>query len=70
MQTKEIKMTSIQVTFTDAQEDVVGTMDFKEGMATMIGLDVVEDICQRLRVTVNNMGEPLNFRIEYISEDL
>ena len=62
-------MTNIQVTFTDAQEDVVGTIDFKEGMAMIIGVDVVEDICQRLRVNVNNFGEPLHFRIEYISED-
>jgi len=63
-------MTNIQVTFTDAQESVVGTFDFKEGMATMIGVDVVEDICQRLRVNINNYGEPLHFRIEYTSEDV
>ena len=63
-------MTSIKVTFTDAQEDVVGTVGFRDGMATIIGLDVVEDICQRLRGTVNNFGEPLHFRIEYTSEDV
>ena len=63
-------MTNIQVTFTNDEHDVVGTMVFQEHLALFVDVDVVENICQQLRAKVNLFGDPLHFRIEYISEDL
>jgi hypothetical protein len=69
MQTKEIKMTSIQVTFTNAVDEVIGTIDFQKHMTLFVSVGLVEEMCEQFREQFNHFGDSLNFRIEYISED-
>jgi predicted amino acid-binding ACT domain protein len=69
MQTKEIKMTNIQVTFT--QDGItMGTIQLNAGMATLIDITDINVVCQTFRTNFNAMGEPLDFKIEYTSEDV
>ncbi len=61
-------MTNIQVTFT--QEGItMGTIQLNAGMATLIDVCEIDDLCQKFRNAFNCMGEPLDFKIEYTSED-
>ena len=62
-------MTNIQVTFTNAVDEVIGTIDFQQHMTLFVGIDIVEDMCEQMRAKFNSFGDSLNFRIEYISED-
>ena len=62
-------MTSIQVTFT--QDGVtMGTIQLSAGMATLIDITDINTVCQTFRTNFNLMGEPLDFKIEYTSEDI
>lgn len=63
-------MKNIQVTFTNDEQDVLGTIDFKEHIAIFVDISFVEDLCQQLREKVNIFGDPLHFRIECMSEDI
>ena len=62
-------MTNIQVTFT--QDGItMGTIQLSAGMATLIDITDINVVCQTFRTHFNVMGEPLDFKIEYTSEDI
>ncbi len=62
-------MTNIQVTFT--QDGItMGTIQLNAGMATLIDITDINVVCQTFRNAFNCMGEPLDFKIEYTSEDV
>ena len=61
-------MTNIQVTFT--QDGVtIGSMQLNDGMATLIDISDIDEVCNKFRSAFTAMGEPLDFKIEYTSED-
>ena len=62
-------MTNIQVTFT--QDGItMGTIQLSAEMALLIDITDINAVCQTLRTNFNAMGEPLDFKIEYTSEDV
>ena len=63
-------MSSIKVTFSSGDDVPIGTIEMNEDMACMFRIETINDICHRLRVAFNEMGEPLDFRIEYLDKDV
>lgn len=61
---------NIQVTFTSGDDEPVGTIDMSDYMATLINVNDVMVMCYKMREAFNDMGEPLSFRIEIMSEDI
>ena len=61
---------NIQVTFTSGDDEPVGTIDMSDYMATLINVNDVMIMCYKMREAFNDMGEPLSFRIEIMSEDI
>ena len=58
-----------KVTFTTRDDVPVGTMDLSE-MATILELETINAVCQLFRRKFNEMGEPLDYSIEYVSRDV
>ena len=63
-------MSSIKVTFSSRDAQTIGTIEMNEDMACMFSIDTINDICHRFRVAFNEMGDPLDFRIEYLDKDV
>jgi len=63
-------MTAIKVTFSCRDDVPIGTIEMNENMACMFSIDAINDICHRFRETFNEMGDPLDFRIEYLDKDI
>ena len=61
---------NIQVTFTSGDDEPVGTIDMSDYMATLINVNDVMVMCYKMREAFNDMGEPLSFKIEIMSEDI
>ena len=61
---------NIQVTFTSGDDEPVGTLDMSDYMATLINVNDVMIMCYKMREAFNDMGEPLSFKIEIMSEDI
>lgn len=60
----------IKVTFSSVGGSPIGTINFGENMAPLVDMDAVMNFCQQFRKDFNEMGEPLNYAIEYKSEDV
>ena len=61
---------NIQVTFTSGDDEPLGLITLGEYMAGLINTDEVMALCHKFRETFNDMGEPLSFRVEIVSEDI
>jgi len=62
-------MNAIKVTFTSRDDVPIGTIELGEDMACLFSINDIDKVCQQFRLIVNGMGEPLDFRIEYIDKD-
>ena len=63
-------MTAVKVIFTCRDDVPIGTIEMDENMACMFSLGEINNICHRFRSVVNEMGDPLDFRIEYLDKDI
>ena len=63
-------MSSIKVTFSCRDDVPIGTIEMNEDIACMFSIGTINDICHRFRVAFNEMGDPLDFRIEYLDKDV
>jgi len=55
----------VQVKFINTDDEVIGFIELKEEMATLIDIGDINEICVKFREVFHTMGEPLNFKIEY-----
>jgi len=62
-------MSSIKVTFSSRDAQTIGTIDLTEEMSCMLSIDHIDRLCQQLRSAINELGEPLDYRIEYTVKD-
>ena len=63
-------MSSIKVTFTCRDDVPIGTIEMNCSMSALFSIETINDICHRFRVAFNEMGDPLDFRIEYLDKDV
>ena len=62
-------MNTVKVTFSSRDDEPIGTIDLTEEMSCMLSIDHIDRLCQQLRSAVNELGEPLDYRIEYTVKD-
>jgi len=62
-------MNTVKVTFSSRDDEPIGTIDLTEEMSCMLSIDHIDRLCQQLRSTINELGEPLDYRIEYTVKD-
>ena len=62
-------MNTVKVTFSSRDDEPIGTIDLTEEMSCMLSIDHIDRLCQQLRSAINELGEPLDYRIEYTDED-
>jgi len=62
-------MNTVKVTFSSRDAQTIGTIDLTEEMSCMLSIDHIDRVCQQLRSAINELGEPLNYRIEYTVKD-
>jgi len=62
-------MNTVKVTFSSRDDEPIGTMDLTEEMSCMLSIDHIDRLCQQLRSAINELGEPLDYRIEYTVKD-
>ena len=62
-------MNTVKVTFSSRDDEPIGTIDLTEEMSCMLSIDHIDRLCQQLRSAFNELGEPLDYRIEYTVKD-
>lgn len=62
-------MNTVKVTFSSRDDEPIGTIDLTEEMSCMLSIDHIDRVCQQLRSAINELGEPLDYRIEYTVKD-
>ena len=62
-------MNTVKVTFSSRDDEPMGTIDLTEEMSCMLSIDHIDRLCQQLRAAINELGEPLDYRIEYTVKD-
>lgn len=62
-------MNTVKVTFSSRDDETIGTIDLTEEMSCMLSIDHIDRVCQQLRSAINELGEPLDYRIEYTVKD-
>lgn len=62
-------MNTVKVTFSSRDDEPIGTIDLTEEMSCMLSIDHIDRLCQQLRSAINELGEPLDYRIEYTVKD-
>ena len=62
-------MNTVKVTFSSRDDEPIGTIDLTEEMSCMLSIDHIDRVCQQLRTAINQLGEPLDYRIEYTVKD-
>jgi len=62
-------MNTVKVTFSSRDAQTIGTIDLTEEMSCMLSIDHIDRLCQQLRSAINELGEPLDYRIEYTVKD-
>jgi len=65
----ERSMNTVKVTFSSRDDEPIGTIDLTEEMSCMLSIDHIDRLCQQLRSAINELGEPLDYRIEYTVKD-
>jgi hypothetical protein len=62
---------TIKVTFTDNDNETIGTFELSSGMSSAICLSTVEGMCQKLREEFHSIAcDPLHFTITSYNEDV
>ena len=62
-------MNTVKVTFSSRDAQTIGTIDLTEEMSCKLSIDHKDRLCQQLRSAINELGEPLDYRIEYTVKD-
>jgi len=62
-------MNTVKVTFSGRYGEPIGTIDLTEEMSCMLSIDHIDRLCQQLRSAINELGEPLDYKIEYTVKD-
>ena len=62
-------MNTVKVTFSSRDDEPIGTIDLTEEMSCMLSIDHIDRVCQQLRSAINELGEPLDYKIEYTVKD-
>ena len=62
-------MNTVKVTFSSRDDEPIGTIDLTEEMSCMLSIDHIDRLCQQLRSAINELGEPLDYKIEYTVKD-
>jgi len=62
-------MNTVKVTFSSRDDEPIGTINLTEEMSCMLSIDHIDRLCQQLRSAINELGEPLDYRIEYTVKD-
>ena len=58
-----------KVTFTSRDDVPVGLMDLSD-MSIILDIGTISAVCDLFRQKFNEMGEPLDYTIEYVSKDI
>lgn len=60
---------SMKITFSSRSNEPEGTIELGS-MSLLVDMETILKVCDTFRNKFNEMGEPLDYRIEYVSEDI